>query len=155
MYFDMFDAPAKGETVPAWARPIDIHFDHGAAAEAIDAVAAARVSMVLAWGAEDQTAQAALGSWEGQAARAFERSHHALGGVVEDLDLALRMLQAAIEDAVDVATAEQARIDAAQAAWDAERRREILAAQEAETSGDQPTDPAPVGVGGGGPREVR
>ncbi len=131
--------------MPDWARPIDVRFDHAAAAAAVDALAGARFALALSWAAEDRTAQAALATWEGQAADAFSVSHRARGAAAEDLDVRLRLLQIAIEDAVGDALVEQARVDARQADWDAQRRLEILAAAaaEADSAGVGPTGPAP------------
>ena len=118
--------------MPSWGRPGDIHFDHDAAEAAVAALVAARFSLEVAWAAEDQTARAALASWEGRAAEAFETSHAARGAVTEEVVVRLGLLQSSIESAIDDAVLEQARIDVLQAEWDDERRREIEAARAVE-----------------------
>ena len=110
--------------MPDWVRPGDIHFDHAAADAALDAIAAARFTLEWAWAAEDRSANVALGRWEGLAAAAFRSSHGARLAVTEEASTRLSLLASAIEAAVDSARTEQARVDALQAEWDAQLRRE-------------------------------
>lgn len=110
--------------MPDWNRPHDLHFDHAAAAAALDAVDAMRFTLEWAWGAEERSAGEALAGWEGLAADSFRGSHRSRAVTTEDISVRLGVLAASIRGAVDDAVVEQARVDALQAEWDAQARLE-------------------------------
>lgn len=118
--------------MPTWSRPADVQFDHVAAEAALAAIAAARFTLEWAWAAEDRSARTALGSWEGRAAERFRAALGARRAGTEELAARLQALAAEIEDAVGQAHAEQARVDALQAEWEAQRRLEVAMAAEAQ-----------------------
>ena len=133
--------------MPDWIRPQDIHFDHAAAEAALDAIAAARFTLEWAWSAEGHTAGLALARWEGLAADSYRASHRARRSATGEASERLRLLAAAIQDAIDDAVAAQRRVDTLQVEWDAQWRSEQQAAADAAAAIDAEAanDATPVG----------
>lgn len=134
--------------MPDWVRPDDIHFDHAAAHGALEALAAMRATLEWSWALEDRSASAAMVPWSGLAADAFRSSHAARRAVTEELAGRLGLLAAAIDGAIEDAVSAQARIDTAQAEWDAQLRVERRIAAETAVGeapgGAPPADPIAV-----------
>ncbi len=116
--------------MPAWPRPNDIWFDHAAADEVIDAIAATRFGLESGWVIEEAAADGALDAWDGMAARAFRSSLGARANLTVDLAGELRLLQTSIELAIDDASIHQRRIEDLQSTWDAQNRAELVAADD-------------------------
>jgi len=116
--------------MPEWALPQDIRFDQAAAQAAAEAVAELRFVLASAARSEDGAVDQALVGWEGLSADHFATSVRARQHEYRNLDLALRLLESALLDAVADALREQRRIDLLQAEWLVQDRAEQLEEQE-------------------------
>ena len=134
--------------MPDWVRPLDIQFDHVAAADALDAIDPMRFTLEWGWSAEADTAGAALAGWEGLAADSFRASHRARRSTTGEASTRLALVASAIAAAVGDAVAAQARVDALQDEWDAQLRREREAAALATDALAPAGSPSDAGRGG-------